>query len=89
MIIVDKNLLRQALHIIIDGFGMAAVITLLVVFPFDFSVIPNEAAAAGTDLGVHVVLILISIGFGIGLLVRIIRLLVNIIKTVVKNPEAV
>jgi len=87
-IIVDKNLLNQAIHIIIDGFGMAAVITLLVVFPFDFSVIPNEAAAAGTDLGVHIVLICISIGYGISIVVRIIKLLISIIKAVVKTPAA-
>jgi uncharacterized membrane protein len=86
--IVDKNLLNQAIHIIIDGFGMAAVITLLVVFPFDFSVIPNEAAAAGTDLGVHIVLICISIGYGISLVVRVIKLLISIIKAVVKTPDA-
>jgi uncharacterized membrane protein len=88
-IIVDKNLLNQAINIIIDGFGMAAVVTLLIVFPFDFSMIPNDAAAAGTDLGVHVVLIFISIGYGISLFVRIIKLLISIIKAAVKTPNAV
>jgi uncharacterized membrane protein len=88
MMIVDKNLLRQAIHIIIDGFGLAAVITLLVVFPLDFSVIPNSTAAAGTDLGIHIVLICIAIGYGISLLVRIIKLLISIIEALVKAPKA-
>jgi hypothetical protein len=88
MIIVDKNILRQALHVIIDGFGLATVITLLVVFPFDFNVIPNTVAAAGTHTGVTVVLIFIAVGFGIGLLVRIIRLLISIIKAAIKSPDA-
>jgi uncharacterized membrane protein len=89
MIIVDRNILRQALHVIIDGFGLATVITLLVVFPFDFSVIPNTVAAAGTHTGVTVVLICIAVGFGISLLVRIIRLLISIVRAAIKSPEAV
>jgi len=88
MIILDRDILRQALHVIIDGFGLATVITLLVVFPFDFSVIPNTVAAAGTHTGVTVVLICIAVGFGIGLLVRIIRLLISIVRAAIKSPEA-
>jgi len=88
MIILDRNILRQALHVIIDGFGLATVITLLVVFPFDFNVIPNSVAAAGTNTGVTVVLIIIAVGFGIGLLVRVIKLLVSIVRALVKSPEA-
>jgi len=85
MILVDKDLLRQALHLITDGFGLATVITLLVVFPFDFNVIPNHAAATGTSLGVTIVLIFIAVGFGISLLVRLIKLLVSIGKAVTKT----
>ena len=80
LIIVDRKILRQAIHIIIDGFGLATVVTLLTVFPFDFDVIPNSVAASSTHIGVTVVLICIAVGFGIGLLVRIIKLLVNIAK---------
>jgi uncharacterized membrane protein len=89
MIILDRNILRQALHVIIDGFVLATVITLLVVFPFDFNVIPNSVAAAGTNTGVTVVLICIAVGFGIGLLVRVIRLLVSIVRALVKSPDTV
>ena len=88
MIILDRNILRQAIHVIMDGFGLATVITLLVVFPFDFNVIPNSVAAAATNTGVTVVLIFIAVGFGIGLLVRVIRLLVSIVRAVVKSPDA-
>jgi uncharacterized membrane protein len=88
MIILDRNILRQALHVIIDGFGLATVITLLVVFPFDFNVIPNSVAAAATNTGVTVVLIIIGVGFGISLLVRVIKLLVSIVRALVKSPEA-
>lgn len=84
MILVDKELLRQALHVIMNGFGLATVITLLVVFPFDFSVLPNHGAETGTNLGVTVVLIIIAVGLGISLLVRFIKLLVSSIKVLIK-----
>ena len=80
MIIVDRNLLRKSLLIITDGFGLATVVTLLTVFPFDFDVIPNTVAAASTDIAVTVVLICISVGMGISLLVRVVKLLVDLAK---------
>lgn len=88
MIAVDRNILRQAIHVIIDGFSLATVITLLVVDPFEFSVIPNAVAEAATRTGVTVVLIFIAVGFGISLLVRVIKLLVSIVKAIVKPAEA-
>jgi len=89
MILVENNILRRAIHVITTGFGLASVITLLVVYPFDFStsVIPNSTAAASTDLGVRIALICIAIGFGIGLMVRIIKLLVSIGRAVIKGVD--
>jgi uncharacterized membrane protein len=84
MIIIDSNLLKQALHVIMDGFGLAVVTTLLFIFPFDFTVIPDTGAATATNISVHVALALMAVGFGIGLLVRFIRLLVSIVKAIVK-----
>ena len=88
LMVVNGNILRQAIHIIIDGFGLATVVTLLTVFPFDFSVIPDSTAASGTQIGVTVVLIFISLGFGIGLLVRVIKLLINIARAMITRPES-
>jgi len=85
MILVEKNLLRQALYVIMDGFGLATVITLLVISPFDFSMLPNDAAITGTTLGVTVALTIIAIGFGISLLVRFIKLLVGIGQAVTRS----
>jgi uncharacterized membrane protein len=80
LIFMDNRIIRRAVHVITTGFGLAAVITLLVVYPFDFttSVIPSSTAAAATDAGVKIALIVIAVGFGIGLLVRFIKLLVSI-----------
>jgi len=84
MIMVDNRLLRQALNVIMTGFGLATVITLLVIFPFDFSVIPNHAAETGTNLGVNITLIIIAVGMGIGLLVGFIQLLVSSVRAMIK-----
>jgi uncharacterized membrane protein len=80
LIFYDRYVLRQIIHIIIDVFGLATVVTLLSVFPFDFYVIPNTTAAAGTQIGVTVILILIAVGFSIGILVCIIKLIVNLLR---------
>jgi hypothetical protein len=84
MIIIDNNLLKQALQVIMDGFGLAVVTTLLVIFPFDFSVIPDATAATGTNLGVHVVLVLVAVGIGISLLVKFIHLLISVGRAIVR-----
>ncbi len=83
IIIVDREMLRRGIQIIIDGFGLATVITLITVFPFDFGVIPNAAASAATHAGVLIVLICIAVVLGISLLIRVIKLLVNIANTAV------
>jgi len=88
LIIVDRKFLRQAIHIIIDGFAMATVITLVTVFPFDFGVIPNTVAAAATNIGVTVVLICIAVGLGISVLVRLIKLLVDLAKAATTSQES-
>ncbi|MFA5308882.1 MAG: DUF4870 domain-containing protein [Dehalococcoidales bacterium] len=82
LILLDNILLRRAVHVITSGFGLAAVITLLAVYPFDFStnVIPSSTAAAATDMGVKIGLICITVIYGISLLVRFINLLVSIGK---------
>ena len=80
LIILDKYLLREIIIIVLNCFGIAVVLTLLNLFPFDFSVIPNANIAAYTELGVRIALIATTVGLGIGTLVRFIKLVVNITK---------
>ena len=87
MIVVDSKLLNQALHVIMNAFALAAIITLLVVNPLDFNVIPNASVATGVTLGVNIALIIIAVGIGIGLLVQLIKLLVSSLKVVFKVVE--
>ena len=80
LIIFDKHLLRQIILVVLNCFGIATVLTLLSIFPFDFSVIPNTDIAAYVNLGVTIALIVISVGLGVGTIVRFIKLMVNISK---------
>ena len=82
LIIFDRRLLRELIHIVIDAFSLATVITLLAVFPFDFSMIPGPAVVSGVHIGVTVILICISVGIGIGIVVRVIKFLVNLVREV-------
>jgi uncharacterized membrane protein len=80
MIAFDKYILRQILLIILEVFGLATVVTLLGLFPFDFSSIPNREVIDGITIGLTVTLILTSIGFGIGALVKFVKLVVHAVE---------
>ena len=87
LIILDRYILREMIHIVINAFSLWTVLTLLAVFPFDFSVIPNPAAADATHLGVSIFLIFISVGIGIAILVSVIKLIVNVVKGTASYQE--
>ena len=87
LIIFDRRMLRRIIRFVIDIFGLATVLTLLSVFPFDFSVIPNSEIAAGVEVGVTVILVCIAVGIGISLLVRLIKILVELAKLVPQYKE--
>ncbi|MCJ7606077.1 MAG: hypothetical protein MUO19_08635 [Dehalococcoidales bacterium] len=78
IIVFYRPLLRRIVTFLLDCFGLATVLTLLAVFPFDFSVIPGETAASITTVSVTVALIGISVGIGISLVVRLVTTLVAI-----------
>lgn len=80
LIVVDRKFLHKVIRIIIDVFATATVITLVSVFPFDFDVIPNTTAAVSAHIAVTVILICIAVGLGISVVVRIIKLLVDLAK---------
>lgn len=78
LIAIDKYVLRQALQIFLDIFSVVVVISLLSIFPFDFSSLPGSDTAHWVTIGVTFTLIIMAIGFGIGALVRLIQLIVNV-----------
>jgi uncharacterized membrane protein len=87
LIVHDRYILREAIHIAINAFALWTVAALLSIFPFDFSVIPNPTAVDATYLGVRVLLILISIGIGIAILVGVIKLIVNVVRGTTSHEE--
>jgi uncharacterized membrane protein len=80
LIVRDAYILREVVHIVINAFALWTVATLLSIFPFDFTVIPNPSAADATYLGVRIFLILVSVGIGIAILVNVIKLIVNVVR---------
>jgi len=77
LIAFDRYLLRQGIHIILDIFTLVAVVSLLVIFPFNFSILPGNTEFL-TTTGLTVVLVLIAIGAGISAIVRLVTLIVRL-----------
>jgi hypothetical protein len=78
LIIYDKYWLRGIIQIILNIIGAAVTVNLVVIFPFDFSVIPNNTAAYAAPIVVTIVLILIAVGLVIAALVHLIKLIVSL-----------
>jgi uncharacterized membrane protein len=87
LIIRDRYILREVIHIVMNAFALWTVSTLLSIFPFDFSVIPDPAAVDATYFGVRILLILISIGIGIAILVSVIKLIVDVVRGTASYEE--
>ena len=81
LIIYDRYWLRETVLIFLNLFGLATVISLAVIFPFDFSVFPNDTLADVLPIIVRMTLIGISIGLAIGSLAMFIRLTVNLFRS--------
>ena len=80
IMIFDRYSLNELIKIILSALGLATTVTLLAIFPLDFSVIPNTTAADATDISVRAFLILLSAGLGIGIFVRLIKLIVHVVR---------
>jgi uncharacterized membrane protein len=80
LIAFDRYVLRETTLIVLNLFGIAAVVTLISIFPFDFTVIPDSVIADILPIITMIVLIGIAIGLGIGTLVTFIKLIVNVAR---------
>lgn len=77
MIIHDNYWLHEVIRITLAGIGVAVIVNLLAIFPFDFGVIPDPRIAGIMPGLVTAVLVVIAVGLGISALVRFIRLMVR------------
>ncbi len=80
LIIYDKYILRESSSIVLDIFGLATVLSMLSIYPFDFSTIPDSTAADITAVAITLTLVFIAAGISIGILVRSIRLIVRLVS---------
>jgi uncharacterized membrane protein len=78
LIIYDKFWLRQAINCIFCIVGIIVIANLLIIFPFDFSVIPDIHASYAVPTVLRIVLIIITIGLAVGALVYFIKLVLGI-----------
>lgn len=77
LIIFDRYLLRQTILLVLNVLGVATVLTLLFIFPFNFSLIPNPTVASVLPVIIIIVLAATTLGLGIGAIVRLIKLIVD------------
>jgi uncharacterized membrane protein len=80
LMFVDNTFLRRSARLVMDALGFVAVVALLMIYPFDFSVIPNSDAAFWAPIVITAILIFIAVVLGIILIVRIIQLLVQAVR---------
>lgn len=78
LIIYDRYWLHQITKIVLSIIGIVVVANLISIFPFNFNVIPNNAAVYFVPIAVKIVLVLIAVGLGVEALIRFIKLMVNI-----------
>ncbi len=74
MIFYDNERFRMTAHIIIFIVGIVVSVSLVVIFPFDFSVIPNATAVDVVPIVVTVFFILLAVFYGVTALVQFVKL---------------
>jgi uncharacterized membrane protein len=87
LMFVDNTLARRSARIVMNALGFIAVIALLVIYPFDFSVIPDTTTAFWTPIGVTAILVFIAVVIGITLIVRLVQVLVHVGRTLMGSDN--
>lgn len=80
LIINDSFYFNNITNIVMHMFGIASAATLLSLFPFDFSVVPDTNLNTILFPIIKILLILIIVGLSIGILVRFIKIVVRLTK---------
>jgi hypothetical protein len=80
MIVYNRYWFRQGAWVLFCLMGLAVVVSLVTIFPFDFSVIPNTTAVDVVPVVVTVFLILMAVFYGICALVLFLGLRRHVAK---------
>jgi hypothetical protein len=86
LISYDRYWLRQIVNIIINIFSIVAVVSLLVIFPFNFAAGGDMSLASTLSIITTIVLIAIAVGVGIATLVILIKLIVYLVSGPNSDP---
>ncbi len=81
MIVWDNYWFRQIGWIVFCLCGIAVTVSLLTIFPFDFSVIPNATAADVVPKVVTGLFIFMAVFYGVTALVQVVKLIGNAAST--------
>jgi len=74
MIFYDNQRFRMTAEIVVIISGVAVAVSLVSIFPFEFSVIPNATAVNVVPIAVRVFFILLAIFYGVTALVKSVKL---------------
>ena len=77
LLILDKYILARVVELISSIFAIAVLGNILIMFPFDFNIIPYERVA-------QLVPLILKITLGVIILILIIQIIANFVKIVVK-----
>jgi len=80
MIIYDNYRFRKTAEIAFNIIGIAVAVSLVSIFPFDFSVIPNDTAVDVVPIAVTVFFILLAVFYGITALVMFVKFRSHVAK---------
>jgi len=78
LITYDPYWLRETIQIGLAIIGIVVITNLLIIFPFDFGVIPNATVASFMPGVATIIFVLMAVGLGVGALVRLIKLMVTV-----------
>jgi uncharacterized membrane protein len=87
LISYDRYWLRQIVHIIINIFSIVAVVSLLIIFPFNFAAGGDMSLASTLSIITTIVLIAIAVGVGIATLVILIKLIIYLVSGPNSDPS--
>jgi len=79
LIISHQKIVRETVHIMLDIFALITIGSLLSIFPFDFSVLPVSPALIAWSVRLSLGIVMIVVG--IAVLVRFVKLVLNIVKS--------
>jgi uncharacterized protein YacL len=74
MIIYDNYRFQRATEIMFNIIGITVALSIVAIFPFDFSVIPNATAVDVVPIAVTVFFILLAVFYGVTALIMFVKL---------------